>query len=257
MLITIENLNIKFDNDKSKNDKKIEVISNLTLEVGQGEILVLLGSSGSGKSTILNAVGGINKKYTGTIKINNEILNLRKHLIGYIPQNYGLLPWKSVFENCALPFKIRKEAIDESKKLEIENILKKLGLIAHKDKYPKLLSGGQKQRVAIARALLMKPDVLLLDEPFSALDAILKEEACDLFLQVWEEYKCSTIIVTHNIDEAIQLGNSICVLGSGGEIKHLEKNEFFSKPNFRESENYTKTFNNLKSLLKEEVQDEL
>ncbi len=256
-MITIENLNIKFDNDRSKNEDKVEIINDLSLEIEQGEILILLGSSGSGKSTILNAVGGINKDYTGEIKINNELLDLRKHLIGYIPQNYGLLPWKSVFENCALPFKIRKTKFDDSKKAEVEAMLKKLGLSEHKNKYPKLLSGGQKQRVAIARALLMKPDVLLLDEPFSALDAILKEEACDLFLNVWSEYKCSTIIVTHNIDEALQLGNKICVLGSGGELNHLEKNEFFNKPNFRESENYTKTFNKLKALLKEEAQDEL
>ncbi len=256
-MITIENLNIKFGIGKSKSEKKIEIIRDLSFEIEQGEILVLLGSSGSGKSTILNAVGGINKDYSGTIKINNELVDHRKHLIGYIPQNYGLLPWKSVFENCALPFKIRKTKFDDNKKTEVDEMLIKLGLIEHKDKYPKLLSGGQKQRVAIARALLMKPEVLLLDEPFSALDAILKEEACDLFLQVWSDYKCSTIIVTHNIDEALQLGNKICVLGAGGEVKYLEENEFFNKPNFREYENYTFTFNKLKGLLKEEGQNEL
>ncbi len=240
-----------------KNNKEIdEVISNFTFEVDEDEIVVILGVSGSGKSTILNVLGGINKNYSGEVMIDNEKLDEKKHLIGYIPQNYGLLPWKSVWDNCLLPYKIRKIKIDENAISEINEIINVLGLEQHKNKYPKMLSGGQKQRVAIARSLLLKPNLLLMDEPFSALDAILKEDACELFLNVWNNYKCSTVVVTHNIDEALQIGKRIVVLGEKGEIKHIQNNVFFNNTHFRGSEKYKEVYSELKSYLKVGLDDE-
>lgn len=247
-MIEIRNLSIKFKNDEDFD----EIINNFNLVIEDEDIIVLLGSSGSGKSTILSAIGGINKDYEGSISINSEMLDEKKHLIGYIPQNYGLLPWKTVYQNCLLPFIIRGYKINDKVNKEIVDILKKLNLYDHREKYPKNLSGGQKQRVSIARTLLLKPDLLLMDEPFSALDAITKEEACNLFLNIWKDFRCSTIIVTHSIDEALTLGNKIVVLSENGNIKHIEDNKLFDKGNLKKLEDYEKTYENLKSKLRAE-----
>ncbi len=247
-MVNIENLSVKF----KENNTETSVIDNLNLVVNEGEVLVILGASGAGKSTLLNVLGGINKKYEGLITIKRVPLNTAEQLIGLIPQNYGLLPWFTVQKNCEVPFKIRHKKVTDVDKKSINELLETLGLEEHKDKFPKALSGGQKQRVALARALSLHPDLLLMDEPFSALDAILKEEACELFLKTWEKFKCSTIIVTHNLDEALQLGNRICVLGKNGEIKYLEENKFFNNTNFKEHPEYFNTFTTLKMHLKGE-----
>ncbi len=247
-MVNIKNLSVKF----KENNVETTVISNLDLVINKGEILVVLGSSGAGKSTLLNVLGGINKNYGGSITINDIPLDTSKQLIGLIPQNYGLLPWFTVQKNCEVPFKVRNRNVKEEDKKSINQLLVTLGLEEHKDKFPKALSGGQKQRVALARALSLHPDLLLMDEPFSALDAILKEEACDLFLKTWETFQCSTIIVTHNLDEAMQLGHRICVLGKNGEIKYLENNMFFGNLNFKEHPQYFSTFTTLKTHLKGE-----
>ncbi len=245
-MINIRNLTVSF-NEKSI---KTTVIDDLNLDIYDGEILVILGSSGAGKSTLLNALGGINKNYEGEIMLNEKHLNTSEHLIGLIPQNYGLLPWFNVQKNCEVPFKVRNKNIGKKDRDTIRELLSSLGLLEHRYKYPKALSGGQKQRVALARALSLHPNLLLMDEPFSALDAILKEEACELFLKTWKNFKCSTIIVTHNLDEALQLGHRICVLGKNGKIKYLENNIFFNNVNFKEDPKYINTFLLLKKYLK-------
>ncbi len=247
-MVNVENLNVKFID----NNIETVVIKSLNLAVDDGEILVILGASGAGKSTLLNVLGGINKNYGGIITVDDKPLDTSNQLIGLIPQNYGLLPWFTVQKNCEVPFKVRNKKITDGDRKSIKELLNTLGLEEHRDKYPKALSGGQKQRVALARALSLHPDLLLMDEPFSALDAILKEEACELFIKTWEKFKCSTIIVTHNLDEAMQLGHKICVLGKSGEIKYLEKNQFFNNSNFKEHSEYSTTFMTLKRQLKGE-----
>lgn len=247
-MLKISNLNIGYKVDKEYQN----IIKNLNLELLDDDILVLVGMSGSGKSTILNVLGGINKEYAGDISINDDILDEKKHLIGYIPQNYGLLPWKTVYKNCIIPYKIRKIKLNDEIYSKIDNMLSDLSILEQKNKFPKMLSGGQKQRVAIARSLLIKPDILLMDEPFSALDTTLKDEACELFLNVWSKYKCSTIIVTHNIDEALSVGSKICVLSENGKIKYLEDNEFFMLKNLKSNHKYADKYAELKGLLARE-----
>lgn len=239
-------------NYKKKKDL-FPVIHNLSLSINQGEALVILGPSGCGKSTLVNALAGTVSIASGNVDFmkdhNRQALNPKVNKIGIIPQNYGLLPWKTVKENCMLPLKIRHEKITQKKTVDIENIYGSLNISNLLDKYPKELSGGQVQRAAIARAFILQPDLLLMDEPFSALDAITREEARELFLKVWKQNQPTTILVTHSIEEALYLGNTIIVMGTnGGEIKYQMENPYFGK-----SDSDSKNYQEVKRLLREKL----
>lgn len=239
-----------------KKKQKYPIIQDLSLTIHEGEALVILGPSGCGKSTLVNALAGslsIDSGHVFFIKEQQkQSLNPKTHKIGIIPQNYGLLPWKTVRENSILPLKIRKEKITEKITREMENIFSSLNISHLLDKYPKELSGGQVQRAAIARAFIQKPDLLLMDEPFSALDAITREEARELFLMIWEKNRPTTILVTHSIEEALYLGNTIIVMGSkNGEIKYRMENPYFGKLDPK-SKDYLET----KQLLREKLKSE-
>ena len=229
-MLLMENVSINY-----KTKKEIfPVIKNLSLQIEKGEAFVILGPSGCGKSTLVNALAGTISIESGNIDFiqNNEkkSLNPKTHKIGIIPQNCGLLPWKTVRENCLLPIKIRHEELTDKLNKSIEIICESLDITMLLDRYPRELSGGQVQRAAIARAFILKPDLLLMDEPFSALDEITREEARELFLKIWKRYKPTTIMVTHSIEEALYLGNKIIVMGTNeGQIKHIMDNPYFGK----------------------------
>lgn len=226
-MLILDKINIEYKSNKDIN----KVIKDLSLDIAQGEALIILGSSGCGKSTLINALAGIIPIEKGKVELTHgdfrEPLTPKNHKIGLIPQNYGLLPWKTVEENCLLPLKIRHEKIDKKGKEEIRKIYESLNITSLLDKYPRELSGGQVQRAAIARAFIMKPDLLLMDEPFSALDEVTRNEARELFLKVWKENKPTTVLVTHSIEEALYLGNRIIVMGTeSGDIKYLMDNPY-------------------------------
>lgn len=229
-MLLVNGLCISYKNKK----EKFPVIQNLNLQISKGESLVILGPSGCGKSTLVNTLAGSIPADSGTVEYvkdgNTKPLNPTVHKIGIIPQNCGLLPWKTVSENCLLPLKIRREQIDEAKLQEIKNIYEALDITKLLKRYPKELSGGQAQRAAIARAFILKPDLLLMDEPFSSLDAITREEARELFLKIWELNRPTTILVTHSIEEALYLGNRIIVMGAHmGSIIYEMGNPYFGK----------------------------
>lgn len=157
-------------------------------------------------------------------------LDPAKHKIGIIPQDLGLLPWKTVEANCLLPLTIRREKIIEDRRAKIDEIYSALGISALLKRYPGELSGGQAQRAAIARAFIMEPDILLMDEPFNALDEITGDEARELYLSIWKKKKPLTVIVTHSIEEALYLGDTILVMGHVmGDIRHTMENRFFGQ----------------------------
>jgi NitT/TauT family transport system ATP-binding protein len=229
-MLIIDNISIHY---KTKKDI-VPVISNLSLQMQQGEALAILGHSGCGKSTLVNALAGTVPIESGRIDYikenNRQSLNPKLHKIGLIPQNCGLLPWKTVQENCLLPLKIRKQQIGKKQKEEIEKIYEALNISDLLDKYPNQLSGGQVQRANIARAFIFRPDLLLMDEPFSALDEITREEARELFLRVWNQIRPTTILVTHSIVEALYLGNTIIVMGEHmGDVKYQMQNPYFGQ----------------------------
>lgn len=194
-----------------------EVVKNVSFEAGAGEIVGLLGTSGCGKSTVLRAISGLDDGYEGSVEINGEISNQVEESTGFIFQEPRLLPWLDVLENVTFGLKGKKEM-----KVELgKKYLKDVGLEGNEALYPKELSGGMAQRVAIARALVTSPKILLLDEPFSALDAFTKMQLQDLLLNIWREYKTTIVLVTHDIEEATYLCDKIVILkGQPGEVGH-------------------------------------
>lgn len=188
------------------NGKK--VVQNISFEAAPGEIIGLLGKSGCGKSTVLRAVSGLDNDYEGTVEINGTVSSGVDKSTGFIFQEPRLMPWLNALENITFGLKGSKE---EQQKLG-RKYLTDVGLAAHEELYPKELSGGMAQRVAIARALITSPEVLLLDEPFSALDAFTKMQLQDLLLNIWREYNTTIVLVTHDIEEATYLCDKIVVL---------------------------------------------
>lgn len=246
-MLNINNLTVNY---KSKN-KLVNALGPIDMTITEGDIYAIIGPSGCGKSTLLNVLSGIIKNSTGEVLLNEKLLNPKTHNIGLIPQNFGLLPWKNVQKNCLLSLKIKGVKIDSSLTERIERIQTKLGINELKDRYPNELSGGQKQRVAIARAFIMNPDILLMDEPFSALDALTREEAQELFIDIWNQYRITTLFITHNIEEAIYMGKKIVIMSHcPGTIVEVIDNPLFNTENLREDERYLKLSSYLRSIIK-------
>jgi NitT/TauT family transport system ATP-binding protein len=201
-------------------------------QVKRGEFWSVIGASGCGKSTLLHLIVGVRQPNAGVIMVNQERVPRKKNRgkTGLVLQDYGLLPWATVRENIELGLRIRQfYRQDEGQKTKDENHqaflfrpssfgvvdfwLERFGLTAYAKKFPAQLSGGQRQRVAIARTLVLEPDVLLMDEPFSALDAPTREDLEQLTLDLQNETQTTTVFVTHDITEAVFLGKKILVLG--------------------------------------------
>ncbi|AXI10147.1 nitrate/sulfonate/bicarbonate ABC transporter ATP-binding protein [Oceanobacillus zhaokaii] len=200
-----------------------QAVRDVSFSAKQGEIIGLLGTSGCGKSTILRAISGLDSEYDGEIAVNGEITRDIQDEIGFIFQEPRLFPWLTVLDNVIFGLKGTKDEKEKLGKKYLENV----GLADSAKLYPKQLSGGMAQRVAIARALVTSPEILLLDEPFSALDAFTKMQLQDLLLDIWKTYKSTIVIVTHDIDEATYLCDRIIILrGQPGEIdKEIGINE--------------------------------
>ncbi|WP_270600684.1 ABC transporter ATP-binding protein [Clostridium baratii] len=248
-MIQISNLSVFYGGKK----EKVKAVGPINFKCNDNEICAIIGPSGCGKTTLLNVLSGVNKDYEGEVLLNDEKLNPHIHKIGFIPQDFGLLPWKTVEENCLLPFKIKGEKIDKNILDKMNSILKRLNIYDLRKKHPNKLSGGQRQRVSIARSFLMNPDLLLMDEAFSALDAIIKEEAEELFLDVWSSNKISTFFVTHSIDEAIYMGKKIIIMSNTpGVISEVIENDLFNNKNYKEDIRYLKLFSKIKNLIKKE-----
>ena len=246
-MLEINNLSVSY---KIK-DNLVKALGPINMKIEVGEIYALIGPSGCGKSTLLHVLGGILKDYQGEILIKGEKLNPKLQGIGFIPQNFGLLPWRNVKENCTLALKIKGRIIDTTMQERIDYIMHKLDIYLLKDRYPSGLSGGEKQRVAIARAFIMNTDLLLMDEPFSALDAFAREEAQELFISMWNQYKATTVFVTHSIEEAIYMGKKIVIMSQKpGMIVEIIDNSLFNTENLRENEEFFKLSSYIRCIIK-------
>lgn len=182
-----------------------KVLDDISFDIYEGDFIGLIGPSGCGKSSILNILSSLDKEYKGTIKTKE---NLK---IGYMFQEDTLFPWLTIYDNAMLGLKISKTYTKENINY-IDNLLKKYNLYDFKDKYPKELSGGMKQRLSLIRTLAFKPDILLLDEPYSALDYQTKLKVSNDVYQIIKNENKTAIIVTHDIEEAISMCSKIIVL---------------------------------------------
>lgn len=219
----------------SVNLGKTPVLKDISFSLEKGKILTVVGPSGCGKSTLLNVLSGIIKNYKGDIFMGSTLLRDAVLTYGYVPQNLGLLPWKKVKENILLP-----ERINKSNKIdahEVEDVITKLELSDLLNRYPSQLSGGQRQRVALARVFISQPDILLMDEPFSALDTLTADTSRELFLDLWRKYRPTTIFTTHNLSEAVKLGEYILLLDrQPASVLRYVKNPMFESPNYNEAD---------------------
>ena len=187
------------------------VLKDIKLEIKENDFITILGPSGTGKSTLLKLLGGFLKPSTGTIYFNNKKLEKITPLISMVFQDHTLFPWLNVEENVAFGFDLkglrRKDYRDK-----VNESLEQVGLFNSKNLFPHQLSGGMKQRVSLARSLAVDSEILLLDEPFSALDIQLRRNLQKLLLSIRKDYKKSMVLVTHNVEEAILLGSKLILL---------------------------------------------
>jgi sulfonate transport system ATP-binding protein len=201
-MLTISNLDKTYPNGT-------HALGNVSLAVEQGEILAIVGGSGCGKSTLLRLAAGLDLPTAGTIAVDGTIIDKPHPAVGIVFQEPRLLPWLSVADNIGFGLADVPKA---ERRDRVERLLTRIGLAGYGNRWPRELSGGQAQRVAIARALVTQPKVLLLDEPFSALDAFTRASLQDALLALWDAQKPTLVIVTHDVDEAIVLGDKVVVM---------------------------------------------
>jgi len=214
MALILKNVSYSFTNEDKQ---KKNVISHLNMEVQQGEFVSIIGQSGTGKSTILRLITGLLQQDEGEIQINQKDISLGD--VGYMPQKDLLLPWRTILENIMLASEIQKDL--RITKEEARMWLKRVGLIDYENALPKQLSGGMRQRVAFLRALLTGKDVLLLDEPFGALDALTKKEMQAWLLSIWQDLNKTIVFITHDLEEAIYLSDRILLLHRKKELEEI------------------------------------
>lgn len=201
-ILEIKNLSKKYHTKEGE----ILAIKNVNIDVLEGDFISLVGSSSCGKSTLLNIIAGLDKESCGSITFTKE-----NPKIGYMFQSDCLFPWLTIYENCLLGLKIEKKSTKENQEYVL-NLLKKYNLYEFKDKYPTCLSGGMKQRIALIRTLALKPDILLLDEPFNALDYQSRLAISNDVYDIIKKEGQTAIMVTHDISEAVSMSSKVYVL---------------------------------------------
>lgn len=214
-LVEARNLSVGF----RRKGHYTRVLDEVNFTINPGEFICLLGPSGCGKSTILNTIAGFIKPSSGCVWVDQETIDRPSADRGFVFQQYSLLPWKTTFQNVEFGLKIRGVPAAERKEL-VNYYLHRVGLYKYRQSFPYQLSGGMQQRASIIRALVNSPSVLLMDEPFAALDAQTRHMMQELLLDIWQDLKSTVMFVTHDIEEAVFLSDRIFVMGvNPGHIK--------------------------------------
>lgn len=249
-LLTIANVSKVYPTPKGP----YTVLQNINLTIAEGEFICLIGHSGCGKTTLLNMVSGFARPTAGTVALRGKPITEPGPDRMVVFQNYALLPWLTAFENVYLAVNaVHPQKPQAQKRALVREHLALVGLSDAMDKKPPQLSGGMKQRVAIARALAIRPDVLILDEPFGALDAITKEELQEELLKIWNEYRCTVLMITHDIDEALFLADRLVMMTNGpaasiGEVMTIpfprprDRVQIMEDPDYYDLRNYALDF---------------
>lgn len=224
----------------------IAAVRDASFDVRAGEILIIMGLSGSGKSTLVRAITRLNDPTAGEIVIDGEdilkvsperLIDLRRNKLGMVFQNFGLLPHRNVLSNVAFPLEVRGSP-REAREARAREMIRLVGLEGRERYFPRELSGGQQQRVGIARSLAVEPEIWFLDEPFSALDPLIRRELQDEFLRLQKILKKTIIFITHDFDEAVRLGDRIGIMKDGRLIQIATPEQIVLKP----ADDYVRTF---------------
>ena len=241
------------------------IFQDFSWQVERGETWAIIGPSGCGKSTLLYLIAGLRRPTSGQLLVDNQPIIRPRPQTGLILQDYGLLPWATVWDNVALGLDIRRfygpdgkhTPLDESftdKEARVNYWLERLGIRHVARQYPGQISGGQRQRTAIARTLVLNPDLLLMDEPFGALDALTREDLQRLTLELGAERHLTTLLVTHNIDEAVFMGQKIMVLTQPPTREPvIVENPQAGSPGYRQQPEFFEHCNKLREMLGEPV----
>jgi NitT/TauT family transport system ATP-binding protein len=246
------------------------VFSGFSWSVAPGEAWAIIGPSGCGKSTLLYLIAGLRQPQSGRILVDGQPVPRPRASTGLVLQDYGLLPWATIWENVALPMRLgrfyRGKAADGPERPyprsdiapgQVDVWLERLGIADQRNKYPAQLSGGQRQRTAIARSLLGQPHLLLMDEPFSSLDAVTREDLQLLTAELCAETGVTTLVVTHTIEEAAFLGRRILVLGQPPNVRpHWVENEGAGQAAYRGQPAFWEKVAELRALLGSETERE-
>lgn len=232
--------------DIEKSFQGRQVLKGINLTVEKGEFLTLLGPSGCGKTTLLRIIAGLERSDAGKVIVNgkeiNEGQNIKEKNIGMVFQSYALFPNMTAFENIAFGLKIKKVPPADIRN-QVKEILELLSISGKENNYPHQMSGGQQQRVALARALVTKPDLLLLDEPLSAVDAKVRESARILIRDIQKKMGITTIFVTHDQLEALVMSDRIVVFNTGEIMQHDTPEQIYNKPANRFVADFIGTYN--------------
>ena len=243
-ILTLDKISLSYQTEKDE----IRALESISFSVDEGEFVAIIGPSGCGKTSILSIIAGLLKPSGGEITIKGKPLEKGKTSIGYMLQKDELFPWRTIMENAYLPLEVKRDKSEKSKE-KVNELLKKYGLWEFRKKYPRQLSGGMRQRAALIRTMASSPDLLLLDEPFSALDYQTRLAVCDdLYEIIRREYK-TTVLVTHDISEALSTADRIIVLSKRPSkilnIHLIDLNKEVSPLKRREDPRFSKWFERL------------
>ena len=233
-------------------DRSVRALDALVLSVAEGEPVAVIGPSGCGKSTLLLIAAGLLTPTEGAVRVGGSAVDGPRRETALILQDFGLLPWKTVEANAALGLTVRGVARPEARK-RAADALERVGLAEFARAYPGELSGGMRQRLALARAVALDADLLLMDEPLSALDALKREDLQDVLLQLWQRRGHAQVLVTHSIEEAVFLGRRVVVMSPRpGRVSAIVDNPGMGSAGYRASEEYFRIAVQLRAALAEE-----
>jgi NitT/TauT family transport system ATP-binding protein len=244
---------INVNKEYVSNGTTLKAIDNLSIEIKDSQFICIVGPSGCGKSTLLRMIAGLEPFNSGEIFVGGKKVESPSPSIGFVFQEYTLFPWRTVQKN--VEFGLELKNVDQAERSKVASkYIDMVGLSKFKDAYPHQLSGGMKQRTAIARTLAVGPDILLMDEPFGALDAQTRNILQEQLLQIWEKEKIKVLFVTHNVDEAVFLADKVIIMTSRpGKIKDIIDIDI-PRPRIRTETEVNKLRNTILKSLFEEVQ---
>ena len=242
-MIALDQVHLSF----ADNVRTLPVLEDVSLQVGAGASCAVIGPSGCGKTSLLFLLAGLLEPTAGTVRVAD------RSRTGVILQHYGLLPWKSVAANIGLGLRLQG-ADRERTRARVSELLVEMDLAAFADHFPGQLSGGMQQRVALARALATGPQLLLMDEPLSALDALTRERLQHTILDVWQRHRVTMVLVTHSIEEAAYLGQTVVVLTDRpARVAAVVENPGAGRADYRQSETFFHQCHQLRTLIREQV----